>query len=207
MRILIVDDDKLVCSSLKTILEAQGQTIAGIGCSGREALQLYRETNPDVLLMDIRMEGMNGVDASEAILHSFPDARILFLTTFSDDDYIIRALKLGVKGYILKQNFDSIIPAVYMGQNVFNTEIIAKLPDLLKQHTKETLCSYDLNERELHFIQLVAKGLNNKELAQTLFLSEGTVRNYLSSLLEKLQLRDRTQLAIFYYQNLQSKET
>ena len=180
MRILIVDDDKLVCSSLKTILEAQGQTIAGIGCSGREALQLYRETNPDVLLMDIRMEGMNGVDASEAILHSFPDARILFLTTFSDDDYIIRALKLGVKGYILKQNFDSIIPAleaVYMGQNVFNTEIIAKLPDLLKQHTKETLCSYDLNERELHFIQLVAKGLNNKELAQTLFLSEGTVRN------------------------------
>lgn len=208
MRILIVDDDKLVCSSLKTILEAQGQTIAGIGCSGREALQLYRETNPDVL--DIRMEGMNGVDASEAILHSFPDARILFLTTFSDDDYIIRALKLGVKGYILKQNFDSIIPAleaVYMGQNVFNTEIIAKLPDLLKQHTKETLCSYDLNERELHFIQLVAKGLNNKELAQTLFLSEGTVRNYLSSLLEKLQLRDRTQLAIFYYQNLQSKET
>ena len=171
MRILIVDDDKLVCSSLKTILEAQGQTIAGIGCSGREALQLYRETNPDVLLMDIRMEGMNGVDASEAILHSFPDARILFLTTFSDDDYIIRALKLGVK------------------------------------HTKETLCSYDLNERELHFIQLVAKGLNNKELAQTLFLSEGTVRNYLSSLLEKLQLRDRTQLAIFYYQNLQSKET
>ena len=160
--------------------------------------------------MDIRMEGMNGVDASEAILHSFPDARILFLTTFSDDDYIIRALKLGVKGYILKQNFDSIIPAleaVYMGQNVFNTEIIAKLPDLLKQHTKETLCSYDLNERELHFIQLVAKGLNNKELAQTLFLSEGTVRNYLRSLLEKLQLRDRTQLAIFYYQNLQSKET
>ena len=210
MRILIVDDDKLVCSSLKTILEAQGQTIAGIGYSGREALQLYRETNPDVLLMDIRMEGMNGVDASEAILHSFPDARILFLTTFSDDDYIIRALKLGVKGYILKQNFDSIIPAleaVYMGQNVFNTEIIAKLPDLLKQHTKETLCSYDLNERELHFIQLVAKGLNNKELAQPLFLSEGTVRNYLSSLLEKLQLRDRTQLAIFYYQNLQSKET
>ncbi|MFR5080629.1 MAG: response regulator transcription factor [[Clostridium] innocuum] len=208
MRILIVDDDKLVCSSLKTILEAQGQTIAGIGCSGREALQLYRETNPDVLLMDIRMEGMNGVDASEAILHSFPDARILFLTTFSDDDYIIRALKLGVKGYILKQNFDSIIPAleaVYMGQNVFNTEIIAKLPDLLKQHTKETLCSYDLNERELHFIQLVAKGLNNKELAQTLFLSEGTVRNYLSSLLEKLQLRDHTQLAIFYYQNLQSQ--
>lgn len=210
MRILIVDDDRLVCSSLKTILEAQGQSIAGIGCSGLEAIQLYKDTKPDVLLMDIRMEGMNGVDASEAILHSFPDARILFLTTFSDDEYIIRALKLGVKGYILKQNFDSIIPAleaVYMGQNVFNTEIIAKLPDLLKENAQGEVCSYNLNERELHFIQLVAKGLNNRELAQTLFLSEGTVRNYLSSLLEKLQLRDRTQLAIFYYQNLKPKES
>lgn len=210
MRILIVDDDRLVCSSLKTILEAQGQSIAGIGCSGLEAIQLYKDTKPDVLLMDIRMEGMNGVDASEAILHSFPDARILFLTTFSDDEYIIRALKLGVKGYILKQNFDSIIPAleaVYMGQNVFNTEIIAKLPDLLKENAQGKVCSYNLNERELHFIQLVAKGLNNRELAQTLFLSEGTVRNYLSNLLEKLQLRDRTQLAIFYYQNLKPKES
>lgn len=208
MRILIVDDDRLVCSSLKTILEAQGQTIAGIGCNGREAVTLYKETKPDVLLMDIRMEGMNGVDASEEILHNYPDARILFLTTFSDDEYIIRALKLGVKGYILKQNFDSIIPAleaVYMGQNVFNTEIIAKLPNLLKQGVADETGCYDLNERELHFIQLVAKGLNNKELAQTLFLSEGTVRNYLSSLLEKLQLRDRTQLAIFYYQNLNQK--
>ena len=92
-----------------------------------------------------------------------------------------------------------------MGQNVFNTEIIAKLPDLLKQGVADETGCYDLNERELHFIQLVAKGLNNKELAQTLFLSEGTVRNYLSSLLEKLQLRDRTQLAIFYYQNLNQK--
>ena len=97
MRILIVDDDRLVCSSLKTILEAQGQTIAGIGCNGQEAVALYKETKPDVLLMDIRMEGMNGVDASEEILNSYPDARILFLTTFSDDEYIIRALKLGVK--------------------------------------------------------------------------------------------------------------
>ena len=206
MNIVIVDDDKLVCSSLKTIIEAKGLTVLGIGNSGQEAVSLYRELQPDVLLMDIRMEGMNGVDASEAILKEFPDARILFLTTFSDDEYIVKALKLGVKGYILKQNFDSIITsleAVYMGQNVFNTEIIAKLPDLLKSSTQKN-ASFDLNEREQQFIALVAKGLNNKEIASTLFLSEGTVRNYLSSLLDKLQLRDRTQLAIFYYQNLNS---
>lgn len=89
-----------------------------------------------------------------------------------------------------------------MRQNVFNTEIIAKLPDLLQQQSLQE-GGYNLNERELHFIQLVAKGLNNKEITEVLFLSEGTVRNYLSNLLNKLQLRDRTQLAIFYYQHLQ----
>lgn len=205
MNVLIVDDDKLVCSSLKTILEAKGVTIVGTGNNGQEAIALYDEFLPDVLLMDIRMEGMNGVDASETILKQHPEAKILFLTTFSDDEYIVKALSLGVKGYILKQNFDSIIPAldaVFSGQNVFNTEIISKLPSLLAKKN-DASSTYDLSERELTIIELVAKGLNNKELADTLFLSEGTIRNYLSTLLNKLDLRDRTQLAIFYYQHLQ----
>lgn len=204
MRILIVDDDALVCSSLKTILEAKNIQVDAIGNSGEEAIALYRQYQSDVLLMDIRMEKMNGVEASEAILKEFPQARILFLTTFSDDEYIVKALKLGVKGYILKQNFDSIVSAleaVYANQNVFNTEIIEKLPDLLNNRdtAKE---QYDLNDREQQFISLVANGLNNKEIAETLFLSEGTVRNYLSNLLDKLGFRDRTQLAIFFYQHL-----
>ena len=179
--------------------------IVGTGNNGQEAIALYDEFLPDVLLMDIRMEGMNGVEASEAILKQHPEAKILFLTTFSDDEYIVKALSLGVKGYILKQNFDSIIPAldaVFSGQNVFNTEIISKLPSLLAKKN-DTSSTYDLSERELTIIELVAKGLNNKELADTLFLSEGTIRNYLSTLLNKLDLRDRTQLAIFYYQHLQ----
>lgn len=204
MRILIVDDDKLVCSSLKTIIEAKGLDVIGIGHNGEEAIKLFQALRPDVLLMDIRMEKMDGVKASELILHEYPDAKILFLTTFSDDDYIVKALKLGVKGYILKQNFDSIITslkAVHMGQNVFNTEIIEKLPDLLKVRKKDGM-QMNLNERECQFISLVANGLNNKEIAQTLYLSEGTVRNYVSNLLDKLSLRDRTQLAIYYYQNL-----
>lgn len=203
MRVMIVDDDKLVCSSLKTILETKDVTIVAVGYDGNQAIELYHTHLPDVLLMDIRMENKNGVEASEQILKQHPDAKILFLTTFSDDEYIVKALSLGVKGYILKQNFDSIIPAleaVYQGQNVFNTEIISKLPSLLKQkHTEE---DFDLTKREIAFIELVAKGLNNKEIASILFLSEGTVRNYLSSLLNKLDLRDRTQLAIFYYQHI-----
>lgn len=203
MRVMIVDDDKLVCSSLKTILETKGVTIVAVGYDGNQAIELYHTHLPDVLLMDIRMENKNGVEASEQILKQHPDAKILFLTTFSDDEYIVKALSLGVKGYILKQNFDSIIPAleaVYQGQNVFNTEIISKLPSLLKQkHTEE---DFDLTKREIAFIELVAKGLNNKKIASILFLSEGTVRNYLSSLLNKLDLRDRTQLAIFYYQHI-----
>lgn len=205
MNIVLVDDDQLVCSSLKTIIEAKGLQVLAIGNNGQEAIQLYRTFLPDVLLMDIRMDVMNGVDASEHILQEFPTAKILFLTTFQDDEYIVKALKLGVKGYILKQNFDSIITsleAVYMGQNVFNTEIIAKLPDLLQNNNKESI-DYHLTQREEEFISLVANGLNNKEIANTLFLSEGTIRNYLSGLLDKLDLRDRTQLAIFYYQNLQ----
>ncbi|MGX8833439.1 response regulator transcription factor [Amedibacillus sp. YH-ame6] len=207
MRVLIIDDDKLVCSSLKTIIEAKGVEVVAVGYNGEEAITLYEQHRPDVLMMDIRMEVMNGVDASERILQKHADAKILFLTTFNDDEYIIRALKMGVKGYILKQNFDSILPAleaVHMGQNVFNTEIIAKIPDML--HTKgNASLEIDLNDREKQFISLVANGLNNKEIAQTLFLSEGTVRNFLSTLLDKLELRDRTQLAIFYYQQIEGR--
>lgn len=205
MKILIIDDDRLVTNSLKTIVEVKGIEVAAIGHSGKEAISLHQTYKPDVVLMDIRMEEMNGVDASEAILRDDPNAKILFLTTFQDDEYIIKALHLGVKGYILKQNFDSILPAleaVYMGQNVFNTEIMTRLPDLM-QKQKDRAYIEELNEREQRILTLVAKGLNNKEIAKDLFLSEGTVRNYLSLLLEKLQLRDRTQLAIFYYQHMQ----
>lgn len=203
MRVLIIDDDCFVTQALATILENKGIDVVASGNSGEEAIVLYQQYKPDVLLMDIRMEHMNGVDASEHILQQHPQAKILFLTTFSDDEYIVKALHLGVKGYILKQNYDSIVPAleaVWAGQNVFNTEIITKIPSLMKKNDTKWN-TFDLTEREIAFISLVAKGLNNKEIAKTLFLSEGTVRNYLSAILEKLDLRDRTQLAIFYYQH------
>ena len=205
MRVLVVDDDRLVCASLKTILEAEGDIeVVAMGYDGSEAVALYSQKQPDILLMDIRMEKMTGLQAGELILQAEPQAKILYLTTFLDDEYIVRAIGLGAKGYILKQKFESIVPAlraVQMGQNVFGDEIVTKLPELMAQGGQKEFSQYGLSAREEELMALVAKGLSNREIAARLYLSEGTVRNYLSAILDKLQLRDRTQLAIFYYES------
>jgi len=205
-RILLVDDDELITMSLEMIISAEADfEIVGKGGSGREAVALYDELEPDLLLMDIRMADMNGLEAAEEILTNHRDATILFLTTFSDDEYIVKALKLGVKGYLLKQDYKSLPAALHAainGQSVFGGAVIDKLPTLMSQTNAEDEAfdyrKYDISEKEFEVIQLVAEGFSNKEISQKLFLSEGTVRNYLSTILEKLNLRDRTQLAIFY---------
>ncbi len=206
MNILIVDDDKLVALSLKTILESTNRIkVIAMGADGSDAITLFEEHKPDVLLMDIRMDKMTGLEAGEIILKKHPDAKILYLTTFSDDEYIVRALNMGAKGYILKQDFEGIAPAleaVMNGQSVFGEKIIEKLPVLINNKSRFDFSEHDINEKEQEIITLVAEGLSNKEIASELFLSEGTVRNYLSEILEKLELRDRTQLAIFYYTNV-----
>lgn len=205
MRIIVIDDDKLVAISLKTILEADSSIeVSAIGYDGKEAISLYESVQPDILLMDIRMEHMSGLEAAEQILQKYPDAKILFLTTFSDDEYIVKALHIGAKGYILKQDFEGIAPAlkaVYGGQSVFGGEIVGKLPVLMQTKEAFDYEQYDIHEKEQSIIELVAEGLSNREIADKLFLSEGTVRNYISTILEKLGLRDRTQLAVFYYKN------
>lgn len=205
MRVLIVDDDRLVAVSLKTILEADTEIeVAATGNSGQEAIDLYMECQPDILLMDIRMEGMTGLEAAERILKEDKAAKILFLTTFSDDEYIVSALGMGAKGYLLKQDFEGIVPAlkaVNGGQSVFGGEIIGKIPVLMYNKGEVNYDRYDISEKEQIIIELVAEGLSNREIAGKLFLSEGTVRNYISTILEKLNLRDRTQLAVFYYKN------
>ena len=205
MKVLVIDDDKLICASLKTILESDKEiTVVGLGNSGKEAVELFYKTQPDVLLLDIRMGEMSGLDAAEAVLKMQKDAKVLFLTTFADDEYIIKALKIGARGYILKQNFESIVPAVKainIGQYVFGEDIVAKLPELLNKSGKNSFESYGISDKEQEIISLVAEGLNNKEIAAKLYLSEGTVRNYLSAILDKLNLRDRTQLAVFYFKN------
>lgn len=215
IKVIVIDDDHLVALSLKTILEASGNIdITATGKDGSEALELYRAYRPDVLVMDIRMKNVTGLEAAGEVLDEFADAKILLLTTFNDDEYIVKALKLGAKGYILKQDFEGIesaIMAVAGGQTVFGGEVIGKLPSLInmsagmtasdddvKKAIDRELSEKNISEKEIAIIELVAEGYNNKEIAEQLYLSEGTVRNYLSGILEKLELRDRTQLAVYY---------
>ncbi|MBQ8296397.1 MAG: response regulator transcription factor [Ruminococcus sp.] len=206
MNIVVVDDDRIVAASLKMILEAAGNiSVTALGSSGKEAVELYEKHDPDVLLMDIRMDGMTGLEAGELILGRHKDARILYLTTFADDEYIIKALNIGAKGYILKQDFQGIAPAletVMNGQSVFGSSIIGRLPELMQGGKPGfDYAKFGISEKENEIIGLVAQGLSNKEISSELYLSEGTVRNYLSGILDKLGLRDRTQLAVFYYNN------
>lgn len=152
MNIVIIDDDKLVAVSLKTILESTGSVkVLAMGSCGEEAIELYSLLKPDVLLMDIRMNGMSGIEAGEKILAGYPDARILYLTTFSDDEYIIKAVLMGAKGYILKQDFESICPAletVMNGQTVFGSDVASKLPELLTNHSSFDFDHYGIVEKE-----------------------------------------------------------
>jgi DNA-binding NarL/FixJ family response regulator len=197
VNIVIIDDDPLVVESLKTIISAKGIEVLDVGYDGIEAVELYDKYKPDLILMDIRMEKMNGIDATKNILKIDSNAKILLITTFQDSEYINEALLLGCKGYILKQNIKGINPAinaVHSGNMVFDSKIVSNI----KKYAKKDIDA-DLSSRELDILLLVADGLNNKEIADKLFLSEGTVRNYISNMLSKLNLRDRTQLAIYYY--------
>ena len=204
MNLVIIDDDKLVCQALKTIIETDEDfNVVAIGHNGHEAIELYNKNKPDIILMDIRMNQMTGIDAGEIILNNYPNSKILYLTTFLDNEYIIKALKIGAKGYLLKQNFDCIIPslkAVALGQSVFGEEIVSKIPEMMNS-SKKTFEGYSLSDKEIEIITLISEGLSNKEIAASKYLSEGTVRNYISTILEKLELRDRTQIAIFYYKH------
>lgn len=208
MKVIIIDDDPLVAQALKTILQTDPEVfVAAVGSDGEDALTLYREHRPDILLMDIRMKRVTGLKAGEIVLAEYPDARILFLTTFSDDDYIIKALRMGAKGYLLKQNFDSIAPSlktVMAGQNVYGDDIIARLPAFMNTKPKETahLSELGVTQKEMTILGLIADGLSNREIADQQYISEGTVRNAISVLLEKLCLKSRTQLAIFYLKNV-----
>lgn len=198
MNIIIIDDDPLVVESLKTIIDANEIEILAVGYDGHQAVELYDKHRPDLILMDIRMEKSNGIDATKKILKIDPKAKILLITTFQDDEYIGAALSLGCKGYILKQNIKGIIPAInaiYSGNLVFDSKIVSNI----KKYSKKDNIDVELTDREFDILLLVAEGLNNREIAEKLFLSEGTIRNYISNMLDKLSLRDRTQLAIYYY--------
>ncbi|WP_165047262.1 MULTISPECIES: response regulator transcription factor [unclassified Adlercreutzia] len=237
MRVMIVDDDPFITESLTTILDAQPDIeVVATALGGREAVRLFSQVAPDVLLMDIRMPEGDGLSAAERILADSPQARVVFLTTFADDDYIVRALRLGARGYLIKQDVASIAPAlrsVMAGQNVLGSEVMGRMPHLgaraeaptsreaVEANAKtagpkatgaaapdapavagDAFANVQLTEREQRIVELVAQGLDNKAIAGTVYVSEGTVRNHISSILAKLGLKNRTQIAVHYWKSL-----
>lgn len=198
MKLLIVDDDPLVCHSLRLLLgKEEDFDVIGIAANGQEALELCHRQKPDIILMDIQMPVMDGIDSTKAIKARFPSILIMMLTTFKDEKKIRFALKAGAEGYLLKsasiEKLADQIRALAAG-----TRVLA--PDVLETFIEPSIDGIEgLTERETDIVERVAQGLSNKEIGEQLFLSDGTVRNMLSVILYKLELRDRTQLAIYYW--------
>ncbi|XID95166.1 response regulator [Paenibacillaceae bacterium WGS1546] len=199
MKLLIVDDDPLVCRSLQLLLGKEpGFDVIGSASDGREAVESCRERQPDVVLMDIQMPVMNGIESTMAIKKAFPSVRVMMLTTFQDEKNIRLALQAGAEGYLLKSSpIDHMahrIRAIAAGTTVLD-------PDVLRTIIAPSREAIEgLTERETDIVELIAQGLSNKEIGERLYLSDGTVRNMLTIILDKLELRDRTQLAIYYWQ-------
>ncbi|WP_207655722.1 response regulator transcription factor [Vallitalea okinawensis] len=206
IHVAITDDDALIRDSLKLILELDEDIeVVGLCSNGDEAYRLCMEKKIDVILMDIRMPVCDGIIGTKKIKESFPQVHILILTTFQDDEYIYQALKNGAHGYLLKNTpsakIREQIKLVYSGTMLIHPEIAEKLPSMLYQEKEKDLSSYHLSGREIEIIQLISEGYSNKEISEKLFLGESTIKNYISGILTKLDLRDRTQIAIFYLKN------
>ena len=202
--VAIVDDDPIVCSSIGTILTATGTAqVLWSARDGEAAVANCRRHAPDVLLIDVQMPGIDGLEAAERILQDDPDARILILTTFDDPDYIRRAIDLHTKGYLIKQDVASVVPAVQAvmaGQVVLGAEVLGQLPlhegGAPGEGMGEGPRFAVLTDRERGIAALVAEGLDNREIAGRLYLSEGTVRNRISDILAKTNISNRTKLAV-----------
>lgn len=212
IKVLIVDDQELFRESLGIILQSSGDIdVTGSVCCVDDALQSIAENKPDVILMDIRMPGKDGVEGTRVIKNKYPEIKVIVLTTFDDDEYVYGALKYGASGYLLKgcslSELTDAVQIAYGGGAMINPEIASKVISQFSAMANSSNGIYvdervakDLNENERKIIMAIARGLSNKEISGTLFLSEGTVRNYISSILMKLNLRDRTQLAIWAVQ-------
>ncbi|MCL1804735.1 MAG: response regulator transcription factor [Clostridiales bacterium] len=201
MNLLVVDDDGLIRDSLKLLLEMEDGWTVRTAPDGEAAFRACAEAQPDIILMDVRMPVCDGVEATRRIKEAYPLVKIVMLTTFTDDGYIASAIGAGAEGYLLKSTpADGIVErirAVEKGAMVFDKGVG------LSAKKTAPLSFGELTERENEVLSLVAAGLSNNEIAAKLFLSQGTIRNTVSAILDKLELRDRTQLAVYYWKAAQ----
>lgn len=212
IKVLLVDDQDILVEGLRMILgKEENIQICGTANNGRKAYEACKWNRPDVVLMDIKMPEINGVEATGMIKKDFPEVKVIVLTTFNDDEYIYEALKNGASGYLLKDaspaEIAGAIRAVYNGGALIQSEIAVKVLDKFSELAKGNLKWFPdpkmelLTDREIDICRLVAEGKNNREIAKELYLSEGTVKNHITKVLIKLELRDRTQLAVFTIRN------
>ena len=204
IRILLADDHALFREGLKSLLEAEPDfRVIGEAKNGREALRAALETDPDVILMDIQMPGLDGVEATKEILKENPEAKVVMLTMYRQDAYVFEAVKAGARGYLLKDaSADELIDAirrVHAGEVLLDAELAEQI--IQDFHAKESEIPRanraDLTEREVQILRLLAQGATNQEIADELGISEKTVRNRLSEIFAKLHLNNRTQAALF----------
>lgn len=210
INVLVVDDDPFIRESMQVILELDHDLhVVGICENGREAAEFVRKTAVDVVLMDIRMPGGDGVEGTKLLRALEKPPAVLILTTFDDDEYIAQAIRNGANGYLLKNvppsRIISGIKTVHEGSLLIHPDIARKLAGMLGHPSGDAsatvhknLDKYSLTPAEQQIIRHIADGQSNKEIAASLFLSEGTIKNYITEILNKLELRDRTQIAIFY---------
>jgi DNA-binding NarL/FixJ family response regulator len=203
INVIIADDSDFVRDGMKIILDMDDDfNVIGTAADGKEAIALAEKEKPDVFLMDIQMPGMDGIEATKYIVeHDL--GKVLILTTFDDDELVKKALKNGAKGYLIKNHtpdhLKQMIRSVYNGAGVMEESILKSLADDTENiNRKDSFDPSGYSERELDIIRAVADGLSNKEIASRLFISEGTVKNYITSILAKESLSHRTALAVYY---------
>lgn len=203
IKVLICDDQAIVCEGLQTILNASPEIeVVGVAYDGSEAVEMVAEVNPDLVLMDLKMPLMNGIIATRKIREKHPDIQVLVLTTYDDDEWLFDAIRSGAAGYLLKDTPpETLIEAIVgtaAGKTFLDPNIAGKLLSSYsgKVSEKPLPTNFQLSEREQDILKLLAKGLSNADIAQQLYLTEGTVRNYTSEIFKKLGVNDRTQAAV-----------
>lgn len=202
IKVLIVDDQKILAEGIRSVLETSNELeVVGIACDGQDGLNKVGELSPDVVLLDIRMPNMNGVMATRQIKKSYPDVKIVILTTFDDSDYILDAINYGASGYLLKDiNASTLIDAVknaYKGDMILPTSIAKKIAQASKMVVSDKEIklkkAFSLSDREVEIALMVYEGFNNRQIASALEISEGTTRNYISGIYIKLGAQNRSQ--------------